>query len=50
MAPGAKLPLHEHTDIRQTYVIEGRLVDEENEVKAANMSGGGGKYSRRDRA
>jgi len=34
MAPGAKLPLHEHTDIEQTYVIEGRLVDEEGEVKA----------------
>ena len=34
MAPGAKLPLHEHSDIEQTYVIEGRLVDEEGEVKA----------------
>ena len=34
MGPGAKLPLHEHTEIEQTYVIEGRLVDEEGEVKA----------------
>ena len=34
MAPGAKLPMHEHTDVEQTYVIEGRLVDEEGEVKA----------------
>ena len=34
MAPGAVLPLHEHTDIEQTYVIEGRLVDEEGEVRA----------------
>ena len=34
MAPGAVLPLHEHVDIEQTYVLEGRLVDEEGEVKA----------------
>ena len=34
MAPGAVLPLHEHADVEQTYVIEGRLVDEEGEVKA----------------
>ncbi len=34
MAPGAVLPLHEHTDIEQTYVLEGRLVDAEGEVKA----------------
>jgi len=32
MAPGAVLPLHEHTDIEQTYVLAGRLVDEEGEV------------------
>ena len=34
MAPGAVLPRHEHVDIEQTYVLEGRLVDEEGEVKA----------------
>jgi anti-sigma factor ChrR (cupin superfamily) len=34
MAPGAVLPLHEHVDVEQTYVLEGRLVDEEGEVKA----------------
>ena len=34
MAPGAVLPLHEHTRIEQTYVIEGRLVDDEGEVRA----------------
>jgi anti-sigma factor ChrR (cupin superfamily) len=34
MAPGAVLPLHEHTGIEQTYVLEGRLVDEEGEVGA----------------
>ena len=25
--PGAQLPLHEHTDIEQTYVLEGSLAD-----------------------
>jgi anti-sigma factor ChrR (cupin superfamily) len=34
MAPGAALPLHEHVDVEQTYVLEGRLVDEEGEVRA----------------
>ena len=28
MAPGAVLPLHEHVGVEQTYVLEGRLVDE----------------------
>lgn len=34
MSPGATLPLHEHVAIEQTYVLEGRLVDEEGEVRA----------------
>ncbi|HEX9452304.1 MAG TPA: cupin domain-containing protein [Burkholderiales bacterium] len=34
MAPGAVLPLHEHVGIEQTYVLEGRLVDDEGEVRA----------------
>ena len=34
MAPGAVLPLHEHADVEQTYVLEGRLVDDEGEVRA----------------
>jgi anti-sigma factor ChrR (cupin superfamily) len=34
MAPGATLPLHEHVGVEQTYVIEGRLVDSEGEVRA----------------
>jgi anti-sigma factor ChrR (cupin superfamily) len=34
MSPGATLPLHEHAGIEQTYVLEGRLVDEEGEVRA----------------
>jgi anti-sigma factor ChrR (cupin superfamily) len=35
-APGAVLPLHEHVEIEQTYVLEGRLVDHEGEVTAGN--------------
>lgn len=31
-APGAELPFHEHVDIEQTYVLEGRLVDDEGEA------------------
>jgi anti-sigma factor ChrR (cupin superfamily) len=35
-APGAELPLHEHTELEQSWVIEGRLVDHEGEVTAGN--------------
>lgn len=35
--PGSELPLHEHVDIEQTFVLEGRLVDEEGEVTAGNF-------------
>lgn len=35
-APGAKLPLHEHVEVEQTYVLEGSLVDDEGEVTAGN--------------
>ena len=31
--PGAVLPLHEHVEIEQTYVLEGSIVDDEGEVK-----------------
>jgi anti-sigma factor ChrR (cupin superfamily) len=31
LEPGAEVPLHEHTAIEQTYVLEGRFVDEEGE-------------------
>ena len=38
MAPGARLPLHEHADIEQTYVLEGSLADDEgNEITAGNF-------------
>ncbi len=32
MSPGAILPDHEHTDIEQTYVLSGHLVDDEGEA------------------
>ena len=38
MAPGARLPLHEHADIEQTYVLEGSLADDEgNDVCAGDF-------------
>jgi len=36
-SPGAELDLHEHTDIEQTYILEGRLVDEEGECLAGDF-------------
>jgi anti-sigma factor ChrR (cupin superfamily) len=35
-APGASLPYHEHTEIEQTFVLEGRLEDDEGVVTAGN--------------
>jgi anti-sigma factor ChrR (cupin superfamily) len=37
MAPGARLPDHEHVMIEQTYVIKGRLVDDHGEVHAGDF-------------
>ncbi|MCC7047248.1 MAG: cupin domain-containing protein [Alphaproteobacteria bacterium] len=38
MAPGARLPLHEHVDIEQTYVLDGSLADDEgNEITAGDF-------------
>ncbi len=31
MAPFSEVPLHEHTALEQTYMLEGRLVDDEGE-------------------
>ena len=31
LEPGAVVPLHEHTAIEQTWVLEGRFIDEEGE-------------------
>ena len=35
--PGAVVPLHEHTDLEQTFMLEGSLVDDEGEVTAGNF-------------
>ena len=35
-APGSVLPLHEHVEIEQTYVLEGSFEDDEGEVTAGN--------------
>jgi anti-sigma factor ChrR (cupin superfamily) len=37
MAPGAKLTLHEHVDIEQTYVLEGSLKDDAGEATQGNF-------------
>lgn len=31
--PGTALPLHEHVEIEQTYVLSGSIVDDEGEVR-----------------
>lgn len=38
MAPGAKIPLHQHTGIEQAFVLEGSIVDHEGEVTAGNYT------------
>jgi len=35
--PGSRLPLHEHVDIEQSFVLEGSLADDEGEVTAGNF-------------
>lgn len=37
MAPGSCIPLHHHTAIEQTYVLEGSLVDDEGAATAGNF-------------
>ena len=34
--PGAKLDLHEHVEVEQTFVLQGSLLDDEGEVTAGN--------------
>jgi anti-sigma factor ChrR (cupin superfamily) len=36
--PGSVLPLHEHVEIEQTFVLEGSIVDEEGEATVGNFS------------
>lgn len=35
--PGTTLPLHEHVEIEQTWVLSGSIVDEEGECRAGNF-------------
>jgi anti-sigma factor ChrR (cupin superfamily) len=35
--PGTELPLHEHIEIEQTYVLEGSIVDDEGEVRVGEF-------------
>ena len=45
MAPGAVVPLHEHTAFEQTYVLEGRLTDHEGECgRPVCVAAGGEKF------
>ena len=37
MAPGSFIPLHTHTEVEQTYVMEGSLEDEQNAATAGNF-------------
>ena len=37
MAPGGVIPLHEHPELEQTFVLEGSLVDDEGECTAGNF-------------
>jgi anti-sigma factor ChrR (cupin superfamily) len=37
LAAGAVVPLHEHTAVEQTYVLEGSLEDDEGEVHAGGF-------------
>lgn len=37
MDPGAQLPLHRHTAVEQTFVLEGSLVDEDGKCSAGNF-------------
>ena len=39
-APGAVLPDHEHVNIEQTYVLEGRLVDKEGDAEGLDVGPG----------
>jgi anti-sigma factor ChrR (cupin superfamily) len=37
MAPGAMVPLHEHTGLEQTYILEGSLEDMEGSCGAGDF-------------
>ena len=35
--PGTQLPLHEHVEVEQTYVLSGSIVDDEGEVREGDF-------------
>jgi len=35
--PGTQLPLHQHVEIEQTYVLSGSIVDDEGEVREGDF-------------
>jgi len=35
--PGTRLPLHEHVEIEQSYILEGSIVDDEGEATMGNF-------------
>jgi anti-sigma factor ChrR (cupin superfamily) len=35
--PGTPLPLHEHVEVEQTFVLEGSIVDDEGEVREGDF-------------
>jgi anti-sigma factor ChrR (cupin superfamily) len=36
--PGSSLPLHEHVEIEQTYMLSGSIMDDEGETTTGNFS------------
>ena len=36
-APGTELPLHEHVEVEQTWVLSGSIVDDEGEATTGNF-------------
>ena len=37
VAPGGVIPYHEHPELEMTYMLQGRLVDDEGECTAGNF-------------
>lgn len=38
MSPGSEVPLHEHTDIEQTFMLEGTLEDKQGVITPGNYA------------
>jgi len=37
MAPSSEVALHAHTELKQAYMLEERLVDDDSELRAGNV-------------